>query len=147
CRRLTNEIELAGGERLRQIPLLIRQHEQQAASRRETSSRYRDALREAGVTEEVADAATFTTVQSRLPSLLQGLEERESDRDSRRVELIVERSKVRQALRDDETELAALLQRTGNLPESLARLRRQICEDLRLPTTDLLFAAELVAVK
>jgi uncharacterized protein YPO0396 len=147
CRRLTNEVELAGGERLRQIPLLIRQYEQQAASRRETAARYRDALRDAGVTEEVVDAATFIALQSQLPSLLHGLEERESDRDSRCVELIVERSKVRQALKDEEAELAALRQRTGNLPEALARLRRQICEDLRLPTADLLFVAELVAVR
>ena len=34
CRRLTNEIERAGGERLRQIPFLIRQYEAQAAARR-----------------------------------------------------------------------------------------------------------------
>src|SRR5262249_19146661 len=64
-----------------------------------------------------------------------------------RDEFVVERGKVSNALREEEAELESLAERSGNLPENLVRLRRQICEDLRLPEKDLLFVAELVAVK
>lgn len=147
CRRLTNEIEQAGGDRLRQIPLLIRQYQAQAETRREMSRRYREALKDAGLSGGVVSAEEFAAVRLRLPPLLRQLEEQTAGRDSVRDELVVERGKVSQALREEEAELEALAQRTGNLPESLARLRRQICEDLRLPEKDLLFVAELVAVK
>src|SRR5439155_1558450 len=70
CRRLTNEVERAGGERLRQILFLIQNHEAQAKAKREASRRFHDALREAGMGEEVADAASFAAAQSRIPPLL-----------------------------------------------------------------------------
>ena len=59
CRRLKNEIEQAGGERLRQIPLLIQNHQSQADAKRASSHRYHEALREAGIHEEVLDQPTF----------------------------------------------------------------------------------------
>lgn len=147
CRRFTNEIEQAGGERLRQIPLLISRHEEQAEARRQNGRRYRDALAGAEVVGAVDDAAGFAAVQRRLPQLLAELDGRATGRDAERDELVVERGKASHALRDEEAELEALNGRTGNLPGHLAGLRRQICEDLRLPEKDLLFAAELVAVK
>jgi uncharacterized protein YPO0396 len=147
CRSLANEIDQAGGERLRQIPLLIRQYEAQAETRREANRRYRNALEEATVMEKCDDTAEFAAVRLRLPVLLGQLEKQAIDRDRLRDELVIERGKVSQAVREEEAELEALIQRNGNLPESLARLREQICESLRLPEKDLLFVAELIAVK
>jgi uncharacterized protein YPO0396 len=56
CRRLKNEIEQAGGERLRQIPLLIETHETQANQKRDANRQFHVALREIGVDESVCDA-------------------------------------------------------------------------------------------
>jgi uncharacterized protein YPO0396 len=147
CRRLRNEIEQAGGERLRQIPLLIQNHETQAAAKREANRRYHDALREAGIGEQVADAARFAVVRESLPALGRELEERITGQDAQRVQLAVERRQVSQILGEEEAELEALARRQGNLPEVFARLRRNICEDLGLPEKDLPFVAELIAVK
>jgi uncharacterized protein YPO0396 len=147
CRRLTNEIEQAGGERLRQIPFLIRKYEDQAEARREVGRRYRDALSGAEVRDAVGDADAFAAVLRRLPQLLREFEGQAAGREAERDELVVERGKVSHAFREEEAELEALTRRTGNLPEHLARLRRQICEDLRLPEKDLVFAAELVSVR
>ena len=99
------------------------------------------------MTEKVTDAAAFAAVQLRLPGLVRELDEQLTNRDTLRDELVVERGKLNNALREEEAELESLTQRSGNLPEHLVRLRRQICEDLRVPEKDLLFAAELVAVK
>jgi uncharacterized protein YPO0396 len=147
CRRLQNEIDHAGGERLRQIPLLIQAHESQAAGKRDANRRYHEALRQAGFEEEVGDATRFAAMQARLPSLTQDVAEQLAQHAGERDELVAERGKVSRSLREEEAELEALAQRQANLPESFARLRRQLCEDLRLPEKDLPFAAELIAVK
>jgi uncharacterized protein YPO0396 len=73
CRRLQNEIEQAGGERLRQLPLLIKQHESLSASKRTASAQYRDALSIAGIRELATNAAGFDSIQARLPQLLRDL--------------------------------------------------------------------------
>jgi uncharacterized protein YPO0396 len=147
CRRLRNEIDQAGGERLRQLPFLIRQHEAQAGRAREAHRRYHEALREAGFAEAVADAAGFIAAQNRLPPLLRELEGQIAAHDGRRTELVIERDKVGRALAEEEAELEALSGRSGNLPEAFVRLRRQLSEELRLPESELPFAAELIAVK
>jgi uncharacterized protein YPO0396 len=147
CRRLTNEIEQSGGERLRLIPYLLRQHELQAKASREANLRFHDALRDAEVEGEATDAAGFAALQLGLPQLLGELEGQATDRTRRRDDLVVERGKVGHDLREEENELESLQQRPGNLPESLARLRTQICADLGLAERELPFVAELIAVK
>lgn len=147
CRRLKNEIEQAGGERLRHIPLLILNHETQVIAKREACSQYHEALRAAGIADTVGDASLFTAVQSRLEPLIGELETQLQKADERRSDLLVERARIAAEVRKDEAELEALRARQGNLPESLAGVRRQLCEDLRLPEKDLPFVAELIAVK
>jgi uncharacterized protein YPO0396 len=147
ARRIKNEIDQAGGERLRQIPLLIDKHETAARAKRDTAARYQEALRAAGFTEPVTDEAGFAAVHSRLGQVLADLQERIEDDDRRRVDLAVQRRNVNDKLQEESRELEALSKRQGNLPETLAELRRRLCEDLRLPEKDVPFAAELIAVK
>lgn len=147
CRRLTNEIEQAGGERLRQIPLLIQQHETQASAKKENSRRYHDALRETGIAQNVLDQAAFAAVQATIPSLLLNLAQQIANHSEERDKLVLERSGVNAALREDESELQSLAQRQGNLPDWMIALRRELCADLRLPEKDLPFVAEIISVK
>jgi uncharacterized protein YPO0396 len=147
ARRLRNEVERAVGERSGQIPLLIANHEGQAAAKREAARRWRAALREAGLPDEVGDAAAFAAARARLPGLLQELAQQTRQGEAERDRLVVERAAVARALREKEPEVAGLADHAGCLPASLAALRRRLCEELRLPESDLPFAAELVAVK
>jgi uncharacterized protein YPO0396 len=146
CRRLTNEIENAGGERLRQIPFLIRQHETLAETRRESARRYREALRSASLSDDVPDAETFVVVQARLQEMLRDLEAQAAHSDHTRNHLVVERATTSRALRDEEQELVGLNGRGGNLPENQSSLRGRICEDLDIPESELPFVAELLAI-
>ena len=147
CRRLKNEIEQAGGERLRQIPLLIEKHQSHVDTKRASSHRYREALREAGIHEEVLDQPTFTAVQARTPSLLRDISQQIAKHSEGRDALVLECSGIKATLREDESEFRALAQRQGNLPEWMAALRRNLCADLGLPEKDLPFAAEIISVK
>jgi uncharacterized protein YPO0396 len=147
CRRLKNEIEQAGGERLRQIPLLIQNHQSQATTKQDNNRRYHDALREAGIAEKVADQAAFAAVQAKTPSLQRDLMEQIVKRSEERDTLIPDRGDTIRRLREDESELEALSKRQGNLPEWMASLRRDLCADLRLPERELPFAAEIISVK
>lgn len=146
-RRLMNEIEQAGGERLRQIPLLIENHEGKAAAKRDANHRYHDALRAAGIAAQAADAAGFAALAARLPSLARQIKQELAAAAGRRDELVIERGEAQHALAADERELEALAGRQGNLPEAFAEVRRRLCEELRLPEKELPFAAELLAVK
>jgi uncharacterized protein YPO0396 len=147
CRRLQNEIEHAGGERLRQLPLVITQHETLAATRRTASAAYHEALTAAGIRELATDAAGFSRIQARLPELLHDFDQQIGQCDQRKEELVIERAEINRTLRDDESELESLRQRQGNLPQALIAVRQNLCRDLQLPDKELPFAAELIAVK
>lgn len=147
CRRLQNELDQAGGERLRQIPLLIQNHTVHSEAKRDASRRYHEALGTTGLAESITDATQFAAAQGRLAPLFREIETLIENGSKRRDEIVIDRSSVNRALRNSEEELRALEQRQGNLPENLAQLRRQLCDDLRLPEKELPFAAELIAVK
>jgi uncharacterized protein YPO0396 len=147
CRRLKNEIEQAGGERLRQIPLLIQNHETQAGTKREAHRQYHEALRAAGIVDTVGDATAFTAVQKQLAPVVADLETEIHQAENRRNTLVIQQDRITERVQEDEAEYQALSRRQGNLPEYLARLRHQLCEGLHLPEKDLPFVAELIAVK
>ena len=145
-RRLKNEIEEAGGERLKQIPLLIQTHESHLSTKRDNNRRYHDALRAAGIKDEVHQQAAFTEVQAKLPAMLQDLTQQIAAHSDKRDKVVLECAGVKATLRDDEAELQSLTQRPGNLPEWMAAVRRGLCADLRLSEKDLPFAAEIISV-
>ena len=143
-RRLKNEIELAGGERLRQIPLLIEQNQWRAKTAREEYARYEAAHRQAMVGNWRHDSAHFEKLQQRVPALLAEVAHETVTRQQQRDQLVLQRGTIHQAIDNDRQELESLRNRQGNLPRHLIDLRGQICADLRLPHSDLPYAAELV---
>jgi len=147
CRRLRNEMDQAGGERMQQIPLLIRTHESEAATRRANCGRWMQALHEAGCEETASDAAAFDALRMKLPALREQLQQQRDDLEQQRIALIESRVEPVRTLRDAEAELQLLKQRQGNLPPEYVELRRQMCEELKLAERDLPFVAELLAVK
>lgn len=147
CRRLKNEIDHAGGERMREIPLLIRNHETEAAAKRANFAWLSQALRDAEIDEPPTDLATFEALRSRLAPLREQLPADVLACERKHTELIESRVEPVRTLRDAETELQVLMQRQGNLPPEYVELRRRMCDELGLSERDLPFAAELIAVK
>ncbi len=145
--RLEAEIEHAGGDRLRQLPELIRHQDQMAATKREIRNQFVANLKVAGIRIEVTSPEQFHKVREQLVVRKQALLQQ---RDEHRVEsnkLQYEIGRLKQQFSDEEQELRSLERRKGNLPESLISLRDGICRDLNIAPSDLPFAAELLDVR
>jgi uncharacterized protein YPO0396 len=147
CRGLKNEIDQAGGERMRDIPRLIENHKTQAESKRAECGRLLRALNAAGIGDTASDAPGFDTMRAKLAPLRIELEENVVQSEQQRTTLIESRVDPSRELRATEAELELLKKRQGNLPPEYVEMRRQLCEDLRLSERDLPFAAEMIAVK
>lgn len=147
CRSLTNDIEHAGGQRLHDLPKLIKIEQARAAQKHVEHGRLQRLLEKAGINEQIADEESFARVRLQLPELSSTVAKAISDRQSKRDERNLAQAVLRDSLRKDEFELAALKQRQGNLPEWISEVRRRLCDDLRLPMRELPFAAELIAVR
>lgn len=146
-RQLKNAIEQAGGERLKQIPLLIDNQRIQATSKRAAALSYSAALNQARLRQPISDAEQFEAVRVVLRATRDGAVEERKRLENEATELGVNQHGDRTRYKADEAELEALKTRRTNLPESHVYLRHRLCEDLRLSPGDLPFAAELMAVK
>lgn len=149
---------LAGGDQViapvaqgvipvRELQLLIRNHETEAAAKRANFVRLSQALRDAEIDEPPTDFATFEALQSRLAPLRKQLQADVLACERQHTALIESRVEPVRSQRDAEAELQVLMQRQGNLPPEYVELRRRMCDELGLSERDLPFAAELIAVK
>jgi len=92
---------------------LIANHQSQAETEREAHRRYLDALHTAGIEAAVQDAAPLLSCRNRIVPLQKELDANIPKHDRQRTEQSIERAQVSKALREDESELKALLQRQG----------------------------------
>ena len=145
-RRIQNEIDNAGGQRLREIPRLIEVQEAELKSKRQRRTEFHDALRRAGHRDEIGTPDRFAAVRSELSIRKDETDDERSEYTSQRDSLIVQRAGLRDRRRKLEEELETLQKRRTNLPGYLSRLRTQICEDIGLQESELVFASELIAV-
>jgi uncharacterized protein YPO0396 len=145
-RRLKNDLELAGGQRLRDLPPLIKLEQALLNSKHEASARYHEQLRRAGVQDVISTQGSFAAVRERIASLSNDIAARAISTASEHEALLADRGSLRQQLRIEESERQFLSQRQSNLPSHLATLRGRMCEDLQLSESTLPFAAELISV-
>lgn len=145
-RQLRNEIEQAGGERLKRIPGLIATEEAHLAHKRPALAQFQGYLRACGVKRSVGDRADFERARQEIEQTIERVRQEIEQLDRRHEGAIGERAGVDRELREEREELAALEGRRTSLPSRLASVRSQICRDLNLDEAVLPFAAELIAV-
>ena len=147
CRRLRNEIDQAGGERMREIPGLIETHNAKAEAKRAEFARLLRALDNAGLKEPISTPATFDAMRARLVPLREQLQIELTAAKEQWAKAIESRVEPFRLRREADDELQLLKKRQGNLPPAYIQIRQQLCEELNLTERDLPFAAELIAVK
>ena len=145
-RRLENEIENAGGDRLKEIPRLIELEQKDAASKRFSSRCFHDALRVAGVNDVAGDSESLRTILAQLPDLKSKTKAELATIRATYDEDVIQRNDLRTRLAEAQEELGALEKRQSNLPRRLVDVRQQLCNALDLSVQDLPFAAELISV-
>ena len=146
-RSLENEIQNAGGGRLKEIPLLIKAEQIEVSNKRDASARYNAALARMGVKGKSRSEQQFISQRSQVPSMRIEREEQLQKHEGQRVQFTVDREVLSRQLEENRNELEGLSKRKENLPEWLVLLRKQLCDELRLPISELFFVAELIAVK
>lgn len=146
-RQIRNEMEQAGGERLKQIPQLIKTAEVQRKAKHSAYQRFHQELQAVGIREPVTSTAAMEKLHADMTALLREIETSIKTFDEKHVEKILENADATKQQEDAQRELTSLEQRQGNLPEALAGLRTRLCEQLRLAESDVVFAAELISVK
>ncbi|MDZ4820189.1 MAG: SbcC/MukB-like Walker B domain-containing protein [Planctomycetota bacterium] len=145
-RKLKNDIDLAGGQRLRDIPVLIEREEAFLSTIKVASERYHDQLHKCEI-DDVADSEkTFAAHRQRLHSEVEITREAINTTSQQHEESLGRRGALSLQLRQEELELQILGQRQTNLASHFTTLRSRICEDLQLQESVLPFAAELMSV-
>lgn len=146
-RRIKNDLEKAGGERLRTIPLLIANHRLASQAKRERSARFHRALMIAGIPAVIRDEPALQAFQATIPKLLQETDAARTAIQRQRDAKALVRAETQQVLSEDRRELDSLGTRQTKLPESHVAVRAQLCQALRLSPAELPFCAELIAVR
>ncbi|MEM1294648.1 MAG: SbcC/MukB-like Walker B domain-containing protein [Verrucomicrobiota bacterium] len=146
-RRLQNDVENAGGERLRSLPFLLEQKQEDSKRRRERADRYGKALSKAGLAGHVSDEAAFQSTHEALNSLRAATEQELQTLEEGKLNSAIRAHKL-EARRDGlDLEIRTLQEQGSNLPERHQQLRKQICDGLGMDPAQLPFAAELIAIK
>lgn len=145
-RRIENEIDHAGGDRLKEIPRLIDLERKDADNKHAAWERLHAALRQAGLENQIGDEADLADLQQQLPQRKSQLQTELDQIAEQRDQTIVQAAGLRTQLRDAQEELDALQKRRTNLPRRFVEVRAQLCDALGIPSRELPFAAELISV-
>ncbi len=145
-RTLKNDIDLAGGQRLRDIPGLIREEKTAHDTKEQASQRYHLQLGKCGIQQRVESAESFAAMRQRLHSDLETTRQRLETLGDQHEEQLAQRAVCSRQIQDEQAELQILSQRQTNLTSHFTSLRSRICEDLQLAESVLPFAAELISV-
>ena len=145
-RRLENEIDNAGGDRLKEIPRLIDLQRKDADNKRNSSKRFHSSLYLAGIKDTVGDAESLSEILSELPELKSQSQAQLEKLRTQHDDAVLRRGDLWTKLRDAEEELATLEKRQSNLPRRFVEVRQRLCDALGLNVRDVPFAAELITV-
>tara|TARA_R110002095_G_scaffold152237_1_gene131885 strand:- start:17176 stop:20580 length:3405 start_codon:yes stop_codon:yes gene_type:complete len=146
-RNLKNDIDQAGGERLRRIPELIDNERVFLKTKTPHFHHYHNSLKQCGVIEEVWDRDQFQQAEAKLRELLSTNLPKLGALKDQHETAIGEKSAVENQLNEERVELEALQQQRSNLPPRFTTIRSRLCTDLNLNESELPYAAELIAVE
>lgn len=145
-RILKNDIDIAGGQRLRDLPALIREETVRREAKEQASIRYHGLLKDCGIVERVRSAEQFAAMRNRLQADLESNGPLRERMTLQHEERLAERAGLNRHIQDEQAELRILSQRQTNLASRFTWMRGRICEDLQIAESILPFAAELISV-
>lgn len=146
-RSLKNDIEQAGGGRLREVGFLIERERERAEVKRRAEAEYTAALNVLEIEKSFANERGFAELKQRLPGVRQELESAAVQTSADRDERVLERGEIRRNLAALREEWEGLERRNENVPQWCVALRHQLCDELGLAARELPFAAELMQVR
>jgi uncharacterized protein YPO0396 len=134
-----------GGAEIAEIDRQITDRASRRDDRRRRREQYDECLRQAGL-DTVSNPAQFTARTGEITLGATEVQAALADVDNKSTDAKVARSGLQTEAADIATELASLRQRPSNIPDRNMRIRERLCGDLRVETSDIPFAGELIQV-
>jgi len=145
-RRLRNEIDQAGGERLKQIPDLLKVEEVDLRHKQGFFESFHAHLKTCRIKGVVNNSQLFQQAGDHLRKKQEWTASKIVSIEKKYEELIGQKGFLEAQLRVECDELAVLQSRRTNLPSHFTSMRSNLCSDLNLDESVLPFAAELISV-
>ena len=145
-RQLQNEIDQAGGDRLKLLPELIKNGNLHLQSATDKRQRFEQFLSKCDLAAEVNSADSLVQCHNRLTEIRKDSGTRIETLSQNQAAAIGDQSRITSNLNSEQTELELLQSRRTNLPPKFVAMRSQICSDLKIDEAELPFAAELIEV-
>ncbi len=146
ARQLQNEIDQAGGDRLKQLPQLIENEKLRLQSANEKRHLFENLLSKCHLQTEIKSAESLEQCQNQLMEIRQRSTTAIAELFERQAAAIGDQSRIKSELHGEQAELELLQSRRTNLPPKFIAMRSQICGDLNIDEAELPFAAELIEV-
>lgn len=145
-RELKNDIDQAGGERLKQIPHHITMEERNLADKQNTFKTYHAHLKTCGLINIVDNTKLFLQANDQLQKISESFDTKIATLNEQYEKAITQKGTIEKELQGEQNELQFLEKRQTNLPKQFTTMRSRICEELNLDESVLLYAAELISV-
>ena len=85
--------------------------------------------------------------RQKLPQIKQELEKKNNEFNEELVAVGLEIKKYKERESESQAEIESLIGRTSNIPSKLVELRENLCADMKIDTSEIAFAGELLEVK
>lgn len=145
-RRLKNDIEAAGGDRLKRLPDLITNAQLLFEEKQRASLRFHEQLAACGVHRRVETLKRFEDTRTTVDQIIEDSLRESEELTATYEDQIGRRAAIGVTLTEKQQELAALEKRRTNLPSWAVAVRERMLQELSLQERDLPYAAELIAV-
>jgi len=145
-RQLKNEIDNAGGERLKALPALIENERLRLSTKKIQFEQFHELLQVCRIKGVVLSTKVLKQAHQHLRETLEKTDAKIQAASIEHEQAIGKRASVERELQEERSELAILQKRRTNLPPWCTAMRSQICSDLKLEESELPFAAELISV-
>jgi uncharacterized protein YPO0396 len=113
--------------------------------RRRQRERFENYLAQAGL-EAVSNAAQFGMRSAEIASATAGVHTQLADIENKRTDASVKKRELQNESGEIAAELASLRRRRSNIPDINMRIRDHLCRELRVGSTEIPFAGELIQV-
>ena len=143
---IENNINQNGGNELAILESEIKSREKEWREKNSRLSRYDEHANCLGLKSGIK-LEDYDFNKQKLPQIKQELENKNNKLHEKLVAVGLEIEKYKERESESQAEIDSLILRTSNIPSNLVELRENLCADIKIDTSEIAFAGELLEVK
>lgn len=143
---IENDINQNGGNELAVLENEIQSKQKEWKHKKIALARYDEHANCLGLSPGIK-LEDYDANKQELPQIKQALENKSNELQEKLVAVGLEIQKHKERENESRAEIKSLSQRTSNIPSKLIELRETLCSDMKINTSEIAFAGELLEVK